>query len=150
MQITHLFLFLHSDSIIYAAQTTWSRPRLFFVCLQFLRHRWNLNCVTKSALGQHNDNFVRCPADALTWEARKYLILQEIIQNDPDVICLQVRFIIVFVPREFPCLPETRLIDFSIAGSRSFQISTIDAGHSRLWGHLLSKARFTMSLYHRE
>lgn len=45
----------------------------------------------KIALGQHNDNFVNCPADALTWESRKYLILQEIIQNDPDVICLQVR-----------------------------------------------------------
>lgn len=46
--------------------------------------------MTKIALGQHNDNFVNCPADALTWESRKYLILQEIIQNDPDVICLQV------------------------------------------------------------
>lgn len=46
--------------------------------------------ILKIALGEHNDNFVCCPADALTWEARKYLILQEIIQNDPDVICLQV------------------------------------------------------------
>lgn len=43
------------------------------------------------ALGQHNDNFVCCPDDALTWDARKYLIVQEIIQNDPDVICLQVQ-----------------------------------------------------------
>lgn len=46
---------------------------------------------SQTALGQHNDNFVCCPADALTWESRKYLILQEIIQNDPDVICLQVQ-----------------------------------------------------------
>lgn len=41
------------------------------------------------ALGQNNDNFVCCPDEALTWESRKYLIIQEIIQNDPDVICLQ-------------------------------------------------------------
>lgn len=43
-----------------------------------------------AALGQNNDNFVCCPDEALTWESRKYLIVQEIIQNDPDVICLQV------------------------------------------------------------
>ncbi|XP_031640004.1 nocturnin isoform X3 [Contarinia nasturtii] len=48
--------------------------------------QWN---ILSQSLGQHNDNFVCCPADALTWESRKYLILQEIIQNDPDVICLQ-------------------------------------------------------------
>lgn len=41
------------------------------------------------ALGQYNDGFVSCPKEALTWECRKYQILQEIIQTDPDVICLQ-------------------------------------------------------------
>lgn len=30
-----------------------------------------------------------CPDEALTWDVRKYQILQEIIQNNPDVICLQ-------------------------------------------------------------
>lgn len=30
-----------------------------------------------------------CPQEALTWECRKYQILQEIIQTNPDVICLQ-------------------------------------------------------------
>lgn len=42
-----------------------------------------------SALGQHNDGFVSCPDEALTWECRKFQIVQEIIQTDPDVICLQ-------------------------------------------------------------
>lgn len=46
--------------------------------------------IIQIALGQHNDNFVCCPADALTWDSRKYLIIQEIIQNDPDIITLQV------------------------------------------------------------
>lgn len=41
------------------------------------------------ALGQNNDGFVRCPDEALTWECRKYLIIQEIVQNDPDIVCLQ-------------------------------------------------------------
>lgn len=41
------------------------------------------------ALGQYNDGFVSCPQEALTWECRKYQILQEIIQTNPDVICLQ-------------------------------------------------------------
>lgn len=56
---------------------------VFFFCFVFVHF--------SAALGQHNDNFVCCPDDALTWESRKYLIVQEIIQNDPDVICLQVR-----------------------------------------------------------
>lgn len=30
-----------------------------------------------------------CPDEALTWECRKYQILQEIIHTNPDVICLQ-------------------------------------------------------------
>lgn len=42
------------------------------------------------ALGQHNDGFVRCPEEALTWHHRKFLIVQEILQNQPDVVCLQV------------------------------------------------------------
>lgn len=41
------------------------------------------------ALGQSNDNFVRCPDEALFWENRKYLIIQEIVQNNPDIVCLQ-------------------------------------------------------------
>jgi len=42
------------------------------------------------ALGQHNDNFVCCPAEALDWRTRRYRILEEIIQQTPDLICLQV------------------------------------------------------------
>lgn len=30
-----------------------------------------------------------CPDEALTWECRKYQILQEIIHTDPDIVCLQ-------------------------------------------------------------
>lgn len=48
--------------------------------------QWN---ILSQSLGQNNDNFICCPDEALTWESRKYLIIQEIIQNDPDIICLQ-------------------------------------------------------------
>ncbi|KAG4071499.1 hypothetical protein HA402_011653 [Bradysia odoriphaga] len=48
--------------------------------------QWN---VLSQSLGQSNDGFVRCPEEALTWECRKYLIIQEIVQTDPDVVCLQ-------------------------------------------------------------
>ncbi|XP_046866568.1 nocturnin isoform X2 [Drosophila willistoni] len=48
--------------------------------------QWN---ILSQTLGQHNDGFVRCPEEALTWQHRKYLIVQEILQNQPDVICLQ-------------------------------------------------------------
>ncbi|KAH8406636.1 hypothetical protein KR222_000254, partial [Zaprionus bogoriensis] len=48
--------------------------------------QWN---ILSQTLGQHNDGFVRCPEEALTWHHRKYLIVQEILQNQPDVVCLQ-------------------------------------------------------------
>ncbi|KAL7730654.1 hypothetical protein ACLKA6_003431 [Drosophila palustris] len=48
--------------------------------------QWN---ILSQTLGQHNDGFVRCPVEALTWQHRKYLIVQEILQNQPDVVCLQ-------------------------------------------------------------
>ncbi|XP_055635903.1 nocturnin isoform X2 [Toxorhynchites rutilus septentrionalis] len=48
--------------------------------------QWNMLSQT---LGMHNDGFVRCPIDALTWDCRQYQVIQEIIQNDPDIICLQ-------------------------------------------------------------
>ncbi|XP_055841634.1 nocturnin isoform X2 [Episyrphus balteatus] len=48
--------------------------------------QWN---ILSQTLGQNNDGFVRCPDEALTWDHRKYLIVQEILQNNPDVICLQ-------------------------------------------------------------
>ncbi len=35
------------------------------------------------------DSFVQCPMDALNWDERKYLILQEILTYRPDIICLQ-------------------------------------------------------------
>uniref|UniRef100_A0A1B0AHZ9 Nocturnin n=1 Tax=Glossina pallidipes TaxID=7398 RepID=A0A1B0AHZ9_GLOPL len=42
-----------------------------------------------NALGQSIDGFVSCPQTALTWANRKFLIVEEILQNQPDVICLQ-------------------------------------------------------------
>lgn len=33
----------------------------------------------------------------MTWESRKYLIVQEIVQNDPDIICLQVILIELYL-----------------------------------------------------
>lgn len=65
-------------------------PSYLYVIIDFTAPLVNLPYERHIALGQHNDNFVCCPDDALTWEARKFLIVQEIIQNDPDVICLQV------------------------------------------------------------
>lgn len=48
--------------------------------------QWNMLSQT---LGMHNDGFIKCPVDALTWECRRYQVIQEIVQNDPDIVCLQ-------------------------------------------------------------
>lgn len=79
---------------------------MFLECFIYLF----ISSLYATALGQHNDNFVCCPDDALTWEARKYLIVQEIIQNDPDVICLQVRS--SFASISHSCI-STNIIVFS-------------------------------------
>uniref|UniRef100_A0A2I2ZMP5 Nocturnin n=1 Tax=Gorilla gorilla gorilla TaxID=9595 RepID=A0A2I2ZMP5_GORGO len=42
-----------------------------------------------SALGEGKDNFVQCPVEALKWEERKCLILEEILAYQPDILCLQ-------------------------------------------------------------
>ncbi|XP_030889174.1 nocturnin [Leptonychotes weddellii] len=41
------------------------------------------------ALGEGKDNFVQCPVEALKWEERKCLILEEILAYQPDILCLQ-------------------------------------------------------------
>ncbi|KAM8939481.1 nocturnin [Pelodytes ibericus] len=48
--------------------------------------QWN---ILAQALGEGKDNFVKCPMEALKWEERKYLILEEILTYHPDVLCLQ-------------------------------------------------------------
>lgn len=48
--------------------------------------QWN---ILSQALGKENDNFTRCPNEALDWNHRKYLIIEEIIEYCPDIICLQ-------------------------------------------------------------
>ncbi|MEE6461531.1 hypothetical protein FKM82_001313 [Ascaphus truei] len=48
--------------------------------------QWN---ILAQALGEGKDNFIKCPVEALKWEERKYLILEEILMYRPDVLCLQ-------------------------------------------------------------
>ncbi|KAG8453906.1 hypothetical protein GDO86_000507 [Hymenochirus boettgeri] len=48
--------------------------------------QWN---ILAQALGEGKDNFVKCPIEALKWEERKYMILEEILIYQPDVLCLQ-------------------------------------------------------------
>ena len=42
-----------------------------------------------AALSTGADNFVRCPPDAMKWHRRKYLLIEEILHINADVICLQ-------------------------------------------------------------
>ncbi|XP_026185663.1 nocturnin isoform X2 [Mastacembelus armatus] len=48
--------------------------------------QWN---ILAQALGEGKDGFIRCPPDALNWQERKYLILEEILTYRPDILCLQ-------------------------------------------------------------
>lgn len=48
--------------------------------------QWN---ILAQALGEGKDNFVKCPVEALRWEERKCLILEEILAYQPHILCLQ-------------------------------------------------------------
>ncbi|XP_078532903.1 nocturnin isoform X1 [Lissotriton helveticus] len=48
--------------------------------------QWN---ALAQALGEGTDNFIKCPMEALKWEERKYLILEEIVTYRPVILCLQ-------------------------------------------------------------
>ncbi|XP_061901363.1 nocturnin isoform X3 [Entelurus aequoreus] len=48
--------------------------------------QWN---ILAQALGEGKDGFIRCPLEALNWKERKYLILEEILNYRPDIVCLQ-------------------------------------------------------------
>ncbi|KAJ0002716.1 hypothetical protein NQD34_007865 [Periophthalmus magnuspinnatus] len=48
--------------------------------------QWN---ILAQALGEGKDGFIRCPLEALQWQERKYLILEEILTYSPDIVCLQ-------------------------------------------------------------
>ncbi|CAG9856001.1 unnamed protein product [Phyllotreta striolata] len=48
--------------------------------------QWN---ILSQALGQMNDNFSKCPDEALEWNHRRYLIIEELVEYCPDIICLQ-------------------------------------------------------------
>ncbi|XP_065088379.1 nocturnin isoform X1 [Ochlerotatus camptorhynchus] len=69
-----------------AISKTCSEPTKTTNSAQLRIFQWNMLSQT---LGMHNDGFVRCPMDALTWECRRYQVVQEIVQSDPDIICLQ-------------------------------------------------------------
>ncbi|KAK2849581.1 hypothetical protein Q5P01_009415 [Channa striata] len=53
-------------------------------CIRIMQ--WN---ILAQALGEGKDGFIRCPLDALNWQERKYLILEEILTYRPDIVCLQ-------------------------------------------------------------
>ncbi|XP_058062278.1 nocturnin-like isoform X3 [Anopheles bellator] len=78
--LTDGFKMLKLDAI----SKTCSEPSLTAPQLRIFQ--WNMLSQT---LGMHNDGFVRCPLEALTWDCRRYQLVEEIIQNDPDIICLQ-------------------------------------------------------------
>lgn len=80
--LTDGFRMLKLDAI----SKTCSEPTKTTNSAQLRIFQWNMLSQT---LGMHNDGFVRCPMDALTWECRRYQVIQEIVQNDPDIICLQ-------------------------------------------------------------
>merc|ERR1719228_1445758 len=95
------------DEIIF---TTSNRKYLLEMCKKELRHllncferkfstkqeqvskeemrifQWNLLSQT---LGTQLDNFVKCDPRALNWNTRRWRLLEEIIEHDPDIICLQ-------------------------------------------------------------
>ncbi|XP_006124483.3 nocturnin isoform X1 [Pelodiscus sinensis] len=48
--------------------------------------QWN---ILAQALGEGKDSFIQCPMEALKWEERKCLILEEILAYQPDILCLQ-------------------------------------------------------------
>ncbi|CAI9732078.1 Hypothetical predicted protein [Octopus vulgaris] len=48
--------------------------------------QWN---VLAQALSVGTDNFILCPMSALSWDTRKLRILEGILNNNPDVICLE-------------------------------------------------------------
>ncbi|KAG9328623.1 hypothetical protein JZ751_006128 [Albula glossodonta] len=48
--------------------------------------QWN---ILAQALGEGKDGFIQCPLDALNWAERKYLILEEILTYQADILCLQ-------------------------------------------------------------
>nr|XP_015821179.2 nocturnin isoform X1 [Nothobranchius furzeri] len=48
--------------------------------------QWN---ILAQALGEGKDRFICCPLEALNWNERKYLILEEILTYRPDILCLQ-------------------------------------------------------------
>uniref|UniRef100_A0A8W7K5V5 Nocturnin n=1 Tax=Anopheles albimanus TaxID=7167 RepID=A0A8W7K5V5_ANOAL len=78
--LTDGFKMLKLDAI----SKTCSEPALTAPQLRIFQ--WNMLSQT---LGMHNDGFVRCPLEALTWDCRRYQLVEEILQNDPDIICLQ-------------------------------------------------------------
>lgn len=48
--------------------------------------QWNL---LAQALSQGDDNFVLCPVSALDWEHRKLHILEELLNYNPTILCLE-------------------------------------------------------------
>ncbi|XP_018579582.1 nocturnin isoform X2 [Anoplophora glabripennis] len=62
-------------------------------CSEYISSPYNLRVlqwnILSQALGQMNDNFAKCPDEALEWNSRRYLIVEELVEYCPDIICLQ-------------------------------------------------------------
>lgn len=118
-----------------------------------------------SALGQHNDGFIKCPDEALTWDHRKFLIVEEILQYQPDIMCLQevdhynflenvfgsVNYNGLFYPKpDSPCLyiednngPDGCAIFFK---TDKYELTNFDKRILEVWGVLSNQVAIIVSL----
>lgn len=71
------------------------------------------NILKQLALGQNNDGFVCCTEEVLSWTHRRYLIIEELLRYQPDIICLQVLHLIIF-DHQFNLLYSFILIEFQL------------------------------------
>lgn len=46
---------------------------------------------------KHRDLYVNVPSSYMKWERRKGVICKELMGWNPDIICLQVRFILFYL-----------------------------------------------------
>ena len=53
---------------------------------------------------------MKCPADALHWKTRRFRILEEVLQHNPDIICLQVCYSFLLYRRDI----DTRFLTLSM------------------------------------
>lgn len=80
-----------------------------------------------------NDNFAKCPEEALEWNSRRYLIIEELIEYCPDIICLQV----TNDSLDFECCRVQLYNCYCFPGSGSLQLSKSYSVNTRLHWNVL-------------